>query len=295
MKTLLVPIDYSEESLKALEIALNIASRLGGQLLLCHVYQPPVLLSGEHEPVFALPEYETKKNALRQLRTFVNIVNTNAQNKVPLKFTVKAGDVVEQLLQLIQASDVSMVIIGTRGRASIVAKVFGTTSEELVQHAPCPVLIVPGRAEISFISKIVYASALKPDEAVALRVLTQMKKHFQASLALLYVDRNGKQGQVNIAVRKNHLLHEFSDDVAFASIKSRSVAEGVAQYVKDNKCDLVAFTVSEHGLWQDLFHSPISRQLLLKLNLPMLALPKHGKAMDLERSEEKQTLKHRLT
>lgn len=291
MKTLLIPIDYSEKSLKALEVAFNLASQIQGQLLLCHVYQPPVLLSGEHEPVFALPEYETKKQALRKLRIFTYLAKTNAQCKVPIKFTVKAGSVVEGILELVKSRAVSMVIMGTRGKSSILAKAFGTKTEELVQHAPCPVLIVPESAEISSISKIVYASALRPDEAAALRVLTQMKKLFHASLILLYIDRNGEQGQLNIAVRKNYLLHEFSDgEVEFVSVKNSSVAEGIAQYVKDANCDLLAFTVSDHEPWTALIHSSIIKQLLLKVNLPLLALSKHGKEMNLEQVEVRQTL-----
>lgn len=76
MNNLLVPVDYSEASLKALETALNLASRVHAKLLLCHVYQTPVYAAEVHHPVYALPMYETKEDALKRLRTFVKLVKS---------------------------------------------------------------------------------------------------------------------------------------------------------------------------------------------------------------------------
>ena len=278
METFLIPIDYTDKSLKALEVALNLASRTEAQLLLCHVYQPPVITGEENEPEFALPAYETKKHAVKQLRKFVNVVKSNAPTAVPLKFTTKAGDVVEELLELVRARDVSMVVMGTGGSGSYLARVFGTTAEELVRHAPCPVLVVPEKAELGAISHLVYASALRPGEAEALFVMAQLKKLFNASLSLLYVERKGQENQINVAVLKNYLLHNFDEDeVDYTTIEGKSVVDGIEHYVETKDCDLVAFTVSEHALWKDLFHSSVTSRLLHTLNIPMLALPKHGK------------------
>ncbi|GAA4436907.1 hypothetical protein GCM10023188_30510 [Pontibacter saemangeumensis] len=288
METFLIPIDYTDKSLKALEVAFSLASRIEAQLLLCHVFQPPVITGDENEPEFALPAYETKKHAVQQLRKYVNMVKSNAPTAVPLKFTTKAGDVVEELLDLVRARNVSMVVMGTGGSNSYMARVFGTTSEELVRHAPCPVLVVPKSAELGAISHIVYASALRPSDTEAVFVMAKLKKLFHASLSLLYVERKGQESRINVAVLKNYLLHNFDEDeVAYTMIEGKSVVDGIEHYVKTRDCDLVAFTVSDHALWKDLFHSSVTSRLLHTLNIPMLALPKHGKATALAHMQEK--------
>ncbi|WP_347158696.1 universal stress protein [Pontibacter chitinilyticus] len=292
MKTLLVPIDYSEDALKALEMALDLASRMEAQLLLCHVYQPPVLISDVNEPVFALPEYETKQEALSKLRKFARLIKQNAGVAVPLRFTVRAGDVVDELLELIKARKVSMVVMGTRGGTSLLNKLLGTTTEELVQQAPCPVLAVPVNAEPGPVSRIVYATALKPTEADTLPVLLQIKRLLRAALTLLYVDTDGKMEPVNVAVCKNYLLQHVPDDeVSFVQIKSKHVAAGIEHYAKAYNADMVAFRVSEGAIWNELFHPSVCSRMLQELNIPILALPKHGKPVELitVRSEEDKT------
>ncbi|PRY07282.1 nucleotide-binding universal stress UspA family protein [Pontibacter ummariensis] len=289
MKTFLVAIDYSEESIKALELALQLASHTDAQLLLCHVFESSVLVAGVDEPVYALPAYATKKEALGKLRKFTTLAKKNTPYAVPIRFTVKAGNVVQELLELVSVRDVSMVIIGTRGGyTSYLDKILGTIAETLVQHAPCPVLAVPKDAVLGQVREIVFATALEPAESDALQVIHQVQRLFAAKLTLLYVDVAGELGQVNVAIEKNYLLQAFAEEeVAFAQISSASVAEGIEQYSKDHDADLVAFTVADHGIWGDLLHSSVASKMVQRLSVPMLALPKYGKAVDLIKTEER--------
>jgi nucleotide-binding universal stress UspA family protein len=287
MMTFLVPIDYYEPSLKALEIALDLASRVQAQLLLCHVLEPPVMAADTHHPVFALPAFESKKEALSRLRKFVKLVRANSHAAVPLKFTVRSGNIEDELLELVMARKVDAVVMGTSGRTSFQDKLFGTTAEAVMKKAACPVLVIPTRATVGEIKSIVYATALQPYEEDALLQLLQLKRLFNASLSCLYVDRESDQDQADISGGEKELLKKCEKkDIAFTTLKGENVADEIERYFKGHSTDLLAFTVTKHGFWTEFFHSSITSRLVQELELPMLAIPRNARLLELESQRE---------
>jgi nucleotide-binding universal stress UspA family protein len=287
MKTFLVPIDYYEPSLKALEVALDLAARVQAQLLLCHVHEPPVLAADTHHPVFALPAFESKKEALSRLRKFVKLVRDNSHAAVPLKFTVRSGNIEDELLELVKARKLDAVVMGTSGRTSFQEKLFGTTAEAVMKKASCPVLVIPARATVGDIKSIVYATALQPYEEDALLQLLQLKRLFNASLMCLYVDLEDNQDQADITEGENELLKKCEKkDIAFTTLKGENVADEIEHYLKGHSIDLLAFTITKHGFWTEFFHSSITSRLVQQLELPMLAIPKNAKLLELEPPRE---------
>ncbi|WP_114783207.1 universal stress protein [Botryobacter ruber] len=279
MNTILVPVDYSNACLKALEVALNLASRLNGQVLLCHIYHPPVFVEAEEDieddpEALAMEEAGTKQEALVKLRDFAQLVKANSPEQVPVGFTVQAGNVVEELQKLIKDKAVTMVVLGSRKQTSILNKVFGTTTEKLLKEATCPVLAVPESAQSNPFGRVVYATALEPYEENALRILVQAKNQYNSTIAVLYVENTGLQEAIDVDGRKKSLLKEFSQQqLIFSQVKSKDVAKGIEDYVQSFNADLVAFTVSHHTFWQDLFKSSVTSRLLHELDLPLLAFP----------------------
>ncbi|WP_162053240.1 universal stress protein [Pontibacter pamirensis] len=292
MKTVLVPVDYSQASIKALEVALNLASRVRAQLLLCHVYQSPVYVAEAYHPVYALPAYETKQDAMKKLRTFVKLVRKNSEVDVPIKCTTVTGGVVEELLELARNRKVSLIVMGTTGRGSLENRLFGSTTKHLVKNASCPVLAVPEKARISHLERIVYASALDPAEADALVQLADVRKLFNSSITLLHVNCGREEGKVNIDVRRNELMKNFPDDAyTFSQVICDDIAEGIEHFVEGYNADLVAFTVSKRGFWKNLLQSSITSRLLEEFHLPMLAFPQYAGAVTGIAQEEEQIAK----
>ena len=279
MNTILVPVDYSNACLKALEIALNMASRINGQVLLCHIYHPPVFVEAEEDieddpEALAMEEADTQREALVKLRKFAQLVKENNPEQVPVMFTVQAGNVVDELQKLIKDKAVTMVVLGTRKQTSFLNKVFGTTTEKLLKEAICPVLAVPETAQSNPFGRVVYATALEPHEENALKILVQAKKQYNSTIAMLYVENVNLQESIDIDARKKNLLKEFTQNqLIFSQVKSKDVAKGIEEYVESFNADLVSFTVSHHSFWQDVFRSSVTSRLLYELDLPLLAFP----------------------
>ncbi|MGH7936554.1 MAG: universal stress protein [Chthoniobacterales bacterium] len=58
---------------------------------------------------------------------------------------VGVGSPVEQIDQCVRAGGIDLIIISTHGRSGVKRAFIGSTAEQIVRHAPCPVLVVPNR------------------------------------------------------------------------------------------------------------------------------------------------------
>jgi nucleotide-binding universal stress UspA family protein len=63
---------------------------------------------------------------------------------VPTVFLVWEGDPGEVIVDAARSEGVALIVLGTRGRTGVGRTVFGSVSDHVVRHAPCPVVVVRG-------------------------------------------------------------------------------------------------------------------------------------------------------
>ena len=136
-----VPIDFSAESLKALTYAAALLRSAEGTLHLVHVvdvdysYALPTLLMAE--PIVTTPEVarvneaELKKLAARFCGP-----------EIAPRIHVKVGRAFDQICAVAREVAADLLVIATHGHTGLKHLVLGSTAERVVQHAPCPVLVV---------------------------------------------------------------------------------------------------------------------------------------------------------
>ena len=150
-KNILVPVDGSEHSSRAIEYAFEIASKFGSKLTLLHVYffvlpitSSPVLLGAPNYDVMTqdsinVLSQKTRKDANQILVQATNLVKGK---NVVVKSLLREGRVVPEILKVLETEKVDLIVMGARGISGIKKLFLGSTSEEVVKKANCPVLIV---------------------------------------------------------------------------------------------------------------------------------------------------------
>jgi nucleotide-binding universal stress UspA family protein len=149
-KRLLCAVDFSEPSLEAVRVAGSLAGEAGARLVLMHVLEWPW-----HEPppprLADLPE--TQAAALADYRRYLETTATarlesTASTDVPqgtaVVVRVGHGKPYEQLLVAAREDGADLIVLGVHGRSALGLGVFGSTTNQLVRAATCPVLTVRG-------------------------------------------------------------------------------------------------------------------------------------------------------
>lgn len=144
IRTVLVPIDFSDYSLCAMDQAISVASNSSGsvKIIAQNVYQVP---SGYHYTGKSYEEFAEvmKANAQKSYRKFIKNINTKGQNIEEIYSLDKGEDVIKLIYNTAKKMNADGIILGAKGRSATTALFIGSTAEKLINvDVDIPVMVV---------------------------------------------------------------------------------------------------------------------------------------------------------
>ncbi len=139
IKQILVPIDFSNYSRKALNYASDFAKQFNASLILIYVVEPMVYPADFSMGQVALPSVDTDlaERASKELET---LQKSEMLQSVKTRIIIKTGKPFIEIIETAAELDVDLIIIATHGHTGVEHLLFGSTAEKVVRKAPCPVL-----------------------------------------------------------------------------------------------------------------------------------------------------------
>ena len=274
MKTLLVPVDFSDNAVRALQYAIELAIQATAEVVVLHSLEIVPSLPG-------LEHNRETDEAHQKLSTLINQVN---QGNAQVRYIVTGGDTTGDIRKAINELGVTLVVMGTGGAKNFARKMFGTTTEAIAKLGLCPVLAIPEGADIKPIRQIVYAADFENGDQVTAMQLMQLKQLLNASLTFLHIHNKRQANYIDDEYINEELTKQFPEaEINFVEIDAENIAEGISKYAYESSADLVAFTILNRMFYEKIVHSSVTSQLLKKLKLPMLALPENGNLLELQK------------
>ncbi|HVQ36482.1 MAG TPA: universal stress protein [Pyrinomonadaceae bacterium] len=195
-RNILLPTDFTPRARGALKYAAAFAHSGNGKVVLFSVQSasvPPNLLT--------LPEriFEEQENRLLlQLRTEVrDLLADPLFDGLDVDPVIVEGEPAPEIAKAVSNYDIDLVTIVTHGRKGLSRALWGSTAEEIIAEAPCPVLTIRppqhdfvehrgGRSEVR-LNRIVLATNFRPSSAAATQVANQLANQTGAELHAVYV------------------------------------------------------------------------------------------------------------
>ena len=138
---ILFALDFSENSEHAFAYAYAMAKNFNARLIIIHVIQEPVDLSGFYVPhiSFEKLEKEIEEGAEKMMEKFCATMISDFTN---YETGIVSGIPYEEIIKRADKEDASLIVMGTQGRKGIDHLLFGSTAERVVRNAKCPVMTV---------------------------------------------------------------------------------------------------------------------------------------------------------
>jgi len=150
---ILVPLDGSEHSLRALETAIQIAKKFDAGVTLIHVYSvtvapiimpEPTTLTPSGVPVVTPAEVSKMVEAAREVG---NRILTDGEQKVKsetiqVDTVLKEGNTVQEITKVANEGKFDLIVMGVRGISRLRELLVGSVSEGVIKHSSCPVLVI---------------------------------------------------------------------------------------------------------------------------------------------------------
>lgn len=136
-RQILLATDMGPSSAAATEEAMRLAGALGARLLAISVIDPRTLqLPGGRFRSRVDQERGRLEHAASEL------VRRGRRDQVATSFMIWEGDPAESIVEAAQSEGADIIVIGSHGRAALGRALIGSVSDQVVRHAPCPVMVV---------------------------------------------------------------------------------------------------------------------------------------------------------
>src|SRR4030095_12410074 len=141
IRSILVPVDFSDCSLAGLTYALRFAKEVGARIVVVHVADlGPVMMTtgcGDYDS----PAYikAARRRCADQMQSFLKRVDFDG---VRVDTSAVAGFSPDAIYQAAANEDVDLIVLSTHGRTGLRRAFIGSVAEGTVRHAACPVLVV---------------------------------------------------------------------------------------------------------------------------------------------------------
>lgn len=271
MKTIVLPIDYSEASDNATRFAAHLAKTTGASITLLHLYQVPVPPSDA--PVIVIPAEELHEENLKMIREYTG----KLEEKYPwvnFDAIVKADDVshgVKEVAGNLQADLIVMAI----SENDFGHLVFGHNAVNVVNRSPVPVFMIPAGAQFREMKNVVLACDLKDlKRKETLDALKKLLPLFRSKLMMVHVLEDANElptvEEAATGLRLEHYLEGIDHSLHFPV--SEDAVEGISEFAAAHKADLVVMIHHPRGFLKRLFTTQHTKQMSINTNIPLLVL-----------------------
>jgi nucleotide-binding universal stress UspA family protein len=142
MKTLLVPIDFSDVSGKVVDAAAELAGAFGSKVILLHVFEPePQFVGYDPGPLSVgvavtgdVQADQRRLEAFKQKFGGAEVLTLHLEGSIP-----------DEILRLAREHDADLIVIGSHGHGALFHLLAGSVATAVLKDAHCPVLVVPAR------------------------------------------------------------------------------------------------------------------------------------------------------
>lgn len=275
IKKILIPLDFSETSLLALEHATHMASLFKAELVLLHVIKPNmVAYSSETLSVpIDLIKYQ-EETASRNLDELSLRIRKEHGLKVETQFEI--GFVCSVIVSAAERYNADLIMMGTHGISGFSERFIGSNAYRVVNEATCPVITIQTHATQKGFKEIVlpidhsFYSRQKVNHAV------ELAKHFDSRIHILGLSHTEDKEEVNKLKIKLEQVEAFigkhgidhDTQINFGS----NYAKLTMSYADAIKADLIIIMTEWEEDLTGLFIGPFARQIVNHSKIPVMCI-----------------------
>jgi nucleotide-binding universal stress UspA family protein len=142
LNRILVPVDFTETSERALDYAVELARAFRAEMIVMHAYQIPVYGFPDGAYI-AAAELAAQMSSAAQGRLDA-IIESRKVSGIPMSSVLRDGVAWEEINAVAAETKVDLIVIGTHGRRGLARALLGSVAENVIRTATVPVLVIHG-------------------------------------------------------------------------------------------------------------------------------------------------------
>lgn len=276
MTRILLPTDFSANSLKAIHYGLNLFKDIECTFYVMNSYMPPVYhteyLMGSPAQI-GLGDI-VKQNSMDNLESLKKELTIELNNPLHTFITHSAFNVLSsEVARTVEAEHIELIIMGTHGATGAEEILFGTNTVHVIKNSKCPVLAIPSKFNYEAPEQILFPSDFevhldKKDISILLKIV---KSHVsQINVMHVFTDLELELHQVKNKKTINAL---FNNRALFHEVGSNEIIAAINAFQLKQKVNLLVMVQNKHSFFERLFIEPVIKKIGFHVTIPFLVIP----------------------
>lgn len=291
IKKILIPIDFSDLSVYAVDYALAIAKLHNAKITLVHAVEDMLTFSIPGDFVLSTEEFIEKEKALQQIKSdqltrFAEMLNKKYQNEFDTR--ILFGKSHRVINELVTEEKIDLVVMSTHGVSGFREFIIGSNAVRIISECPCPVLSVQNPMKAHGIKKILLPFKDDPFSRQKVNVAIQFAKWFNAEVYTLGIEDEGETGHLIKIEREGFQIQAYLDEHQVKNsleiVQHQNPSKAILAYGKQVHADmLLVMADMENEDIVEYIMGPVAQQLVNHSDIPVLSVQpaRHPDTIDL--------------
>ncbi|MCC5920533.1 MAG: universal stress protein [Cyclobacteriaceae bacterium] len=274
IKEILVPTDFSEVSLQAIDLAGELAKKYDARLHLIHIFHIPGAGSADYPDYTAFSDInwiqEEKDKKLDQLTEELKM----KYGISAFKHSARPGLVVQNTIDYVEDEKIDLIVLSTTGASGLKKWLIGSNAAEILQRSPVPVFSIPEDYNSVEQRPLAVSSDLDPDEIPALNQFLKTFDHlFEEKVEFLHVLDQSEE--TRIKAFQQELIKHDNFELRLLENKEGEKEETINEYLKPNQSTWLLVFPEPKSFWAKIFGSSHTKKLSYHAQNPLISIKKH--------------------
>ncbi|MFT5166709.1 MAG: nucleotide-binding universal stress UspA family protein [Saprospiraceae bacterium] len=267
---ILVPIDFTAPSIKAIHYAFETANALKAQVFFLHIISSKKKFESEDQRSKEIRQIE--KEMTRLTRAYPNQAAGTHPAGLPVINLVSIGKVEEMISSVCSTKKIDLIILGTRDKHNPVDYLLGSVSSTLIQLTPCPMIIVPEKTPVEAIRNIAIATDDEYIHPPLVTFVNELSEKLKARVEKVYIyplpkDFSDKKEEV---YNPTWMEDKVDPQAEMIIVRDPLVVRGLDYFIDKHQIDLLALYVPHRKGWEKYLHRSLSKRMIYHTHIPVL-------------------------
>lgn len=287
-KSVLVPVDFSDYTLKAARLGVRLAHDLEGEVTLLHTYYNPMYVAGM--PIgdaFTIDDSDkgllksqiasmnTQMDALRDM-----LLDEMKQGKLPecsLKLKFREGVPEEQILTYCKRHPQKIIILGTHGKGYKEGDLLGSVTADVIERSEVPVFAFPVDMPIESLNNvrmIGFVTNYEQRDLIAFESMMHLLKPYRFKVCFLHLASEAVTwDEIKLSGIKAYFEKQYPErEFCYSLIEGENLMQSLDTFVREQKVDVIGMMAQKRNVLARMFNPSLANKMLFHTNTPVLLL-----------------------
>lgn len=281
IKKILVPVDFSETSLNALDHAVALAKVYGAEVTVLNVvemlHSVANPMSLEYNPI--MNEVAINKEIAEKAHASLIELAKNVEEKEQLNIDIKTeiGVTHDVIMETAKNIHADIIVMGTHGASGIQEVLVGSNASKVVRDANCPVLTIRKTAKPNGYKNIVVPFRDKLHSRENVYPAIKIAQGFNATIHLIGVDTEKSTSHFDLieyeVQQSTEIVKKHNVQITKNALSENFDSRTIIKRAQEKNADMIVLVNdSDEDALKDFFIGPISEQIVNHSHIPVLSI-----------------------